>query len=171
MQPTTSGKRRQTESDDQGQRPSKSRKMESPQPTSNVVMSDGEAGPSPDDNPRFATVEFVDVPGPAMNVQEEDLVVLNTLFEDPFLELSLRWQRVEHLITVLREHFKKNVDLASRLEIPLTNFESTDSQYEATKSSEALQSALFAALSSVAEDPKVQTWKAVFSHCMLNCSK
>jgi hypothetical protein len=140
-------------------------------------MASGEVGPTPSQPPHdhiaapttadtshLSSFKFIDILDSAISVQEEDLAALNTLLEDPVFQANLGMQHFGVAMGIFLEHFEQHPDLLSRLEIPLGNLHRTHSKYTETRSSQMLQSALFDALSQVAEDPNVQNWNAVFSH-------
>jgi hypothetical protein len=176
LEPTMSSKEPKL-SDDQDQYHNESINTDSLQPTQDVLMTSGEAGPSPSQPPhdhmaapttanasQISAFKFIDILDSAISVQEEDLAALNTLFEEPGFQANLGMQHFGVAMAIFQEHFEKHPDLLSRLEIPLGNLHRTHSKYTETRSSQMLQSALFDALSQVAEDPNVQNWNAVFSH-------
>ncbi|PVF90886.1 hypothetical protein CPB86DRAFT_792395, partial [Serendipita vermifera] len=171
MDPTTSKK-----PNDQNQYPNKLRISESTQPIQNISTSSWETGPASlqpsqeymttptsSEIPHVSSSESGGIASLAINLQKEDLPELNTLLDEP-LKSDLKAHNFECVITRIRVFFKKHVDLASKLEIAMANLHSANPNYEEVNSDEMSRSALLNTLSDTIKDPKVKTWKAVFSH-------
>ncbi|CAG8634926.1 15468_t:CDS:2 [Acaulospora colombiana] len=178
MEPTTSNKRKKP--DDQDHHPITLKRFESPRPVQNIFMSSGEAFPSilsllhpsgnhvaaptSTDKHQVSSFEFGDIAHLAINLQKKDLPTLNALLEDKIFRIALQERKFDYMALSILVFFKQNAGLAFKLGIALANLDSSSSEYKKATSNEVLQRTLFDALSNVAQDRKVEAWKAVFSH-------
>ncbi|CAG8624155.1 3102_t:CDS:2 [Acaulospora colombiana] len=165
--------RKRKHSVSEGQHPHKSMKSEPLPLVQDVVMASGRVVSDPPVSPQPSqeaptSTGMKKSPSSTsstspINLGEEDLVVLELLLTKRFKE-DVEDKHFGYMITGVREHFWNHKPLASKLGIDLTNLETTSAAFVATQTDKTELNTLFEAASKAVVDPKVETWKAFFSH-------